>query len=102
MMWTLTIRSPVSEPREYTLKSGVLRIGRDENSDVVVSDNLVSRAHAEIQLDTAGRHVILTDLGSTNGTYVNHQRLPASKPYALRPDDAIRIGLQFTAFPSRF
>jgi adenylate cyclase len=92
MMWTLTIRSPVSEPREYTLKPGVLRVGRDENSDVVVSDNLVSRAHAEIQLDAAGRHVAITDLGSTNGTYVNHQRLPASKPYVLRPDDAIRIG----------
>ncbi|MDP3186214.1 MAG: adenylate/guanylate cyclase domain-containing protein [Anaerolineales bacterium] len=92
MMWTLTVRSPVSEPREYILKPGVQRIGRDENTDIVVSDNLVSRAHAEIQMDAAGRHVTLVDLGSTNGTYVNHQRLTPSKPHMLRPDDAIRIG----------
>ncbi len=91
-MWTLIVRSPVSEPREYTLKPGVLRIGRDENSDIVVSDNLVSRAHAEIHLDVASRHVTLVDLGSTNGSYVNHQRLTPSKPHMLRPDDAIRIG----------
>jgi len=92
MMWILTVRSPVSEPREYILKPGVQRIGRDAGNAIALSDNQVSRVHAEIQLDTPGRHVVITDLDSTNGTYVNHQRLPASKPYVFRPDDAIRIG----------
>jgi adenylate cyclase len=91
-MWLLTVRSPVSEPREYPLRPGVLSIGRDEASDVVISDNLVSRAHAELEVDAAGRRVVLTDLGSTNGTFVNHQPLTASKPCEVGPDDAIRIG----------
>jgi adenylate cyclase len=91
-MWILTVRSPVSEPREYRLKPGVTRVGRDPCSEVVVSDNMVSRTHAEIQVDTDGKRVAITDLGSTNGTFINHHPLPASKPYVLQPDDAIRIG----------
>jgi pSer/pThr/pTyr-binding forkhead associated (FHA) protein len=49
MMWTLIVRSPVSEPREYTLKPGVQRIGRDAVNAIALSDNQVSRVHAEIQ-----------------------------------------------------
>lgn len=44
-------------------------IGRESDSDVQLNDDRVSRAHAKLQ-DHAGR-VILTDLGSTNGTRVN-------------------------------
>lgn len=44
-------------------------IGRESDSDVQLNDDRVSRAHAKLQ-DHSGR-VILTDLGSTNGTRVN-------------------------------
>jgi hypothetical protein len=44
-------------------------VGRESDSDVQLNDDRVSRAHAKLQ-DHAGR-VILTDLGSTNGTRVN-------------------------------
>ncbi len=44
-------------------------IGRESDSDVQLNDDRVSRAHAKLQ-DHAGK-VILTDLGSTNGTRVN-------------------------------
>jgi ABC-type multidrug transport system ATPase subunit/pSer/pThr/pTyr-binding forkhead associated (FHA) protein len=46
-----------------------LRIGRDQDNDVVVDDMLVSRHHAELRM-LAGGHEIL-DLGSHNGTYVD-------------------------------
>jgi len=79
-------------PREHILTPGVTCIGRKEDNDIVVIDNLVSRAHAEIHLDNANRRAALVDLGSANGTYVNHKRLPPSEAQVLRADDAIRIG----------
>ena len=47
-------------------------IGRDESCTLVVSDDSVSRRHALLEKDTAG--FLVTDLDSTNGTYVNDQR----------------------------
>lgn len=91
-MWTLTIRSPIYEPCEYILKPGVTHIGRIEGNEIVLNENLISRTHAELHLDKAERRAALVDMGSTNGTFVNHQRLTPSDAYILKPDDAIRIG----------
>ncbi|MFC1961418.1 response regulator [Chloroflexota bacterium] len=53
-------------------------------------DKGVSRQHAAL-LAGADR-LLLVDLGSTNGTFVNEQRLAAQKPYRLRHGDAVRLG----------
>ena len=50
----------------------------------------VSREHAVIQ--PTARGYTITDLGSTNGTWVNGERLPAHKPRALVDNDQIRLG----------
>lgn len=53
-------------------------------------DSGVSRRHAEIQQN--GTQWILRDLGSTNGTFINNQRLAANSQGPLNPGDQIRLG----------
>lgn len=52
----------------FPLDKTIMRIGRGSDCDIRLDDPGVSRHHAEILM---GEHVILRDLGSTNGTYVN-------------------------------
>jgi sulfite reductase (NADPH) flavoprotein alpha-component len=63
-------------------------IGRDIGvATVVIDDQDVSRRHARIEM--AGGELVVVDLGSTNGTYVNDQRVTRR---ALVPGDRMRIG----------
>jgi diguanylate cyclase (GGDEF)-like protein len=87
-MWVLTIRSPSSEPRDYVLKAGKNIVGRKPDNDIVIADESASRVHAEIHCHAD--LVVAVDLGSTNGTFVNRERL--TQPHVLRPEDQIRIG----------
>ncbi|WP_448534016.1 FHA domain-containing protein [Parathermosynechococcus lividus] len=63
-------------------------IGRDPSNDLVIEHPTVSRHHAKIER----RHsdFILTDLGSSNGTFVNGREV--EEPVLLRVGDSIRIG----------
>jgi predicted component of type VI protein secretion system len=63
-------------------------IGRDVTNDIVVGDAEVSRQHARLTYTPAG--YVLEDLGSTNGTFVNGERLAA--PRVLSPGDIIGLG----------
>lgn len=67
----------------------VLTIGRTRNNDVVLDDPLVSRQHATLEL---GQQVILRDLGSFNGTFVNGQRVSGS--VRLAPGNEVIFGNQ--------
>jgi diguanylate cyclase (GGDEF)-like protein len=90
MFWLLTIRPPLGEPLERILKPGRTTIGRNLDNDVVIKDVSASRMHAELLYDESKDQVSIGDLGSTNGTFVNRQRL--NGPCELRPGDQIRIG----------
>ena len=87
-MWILTVRSPDNEPLEYVLRPGKNTLGRKPDNDIVVADDSASREHAEIYCQ--GDQIVITDLESTNGTYVNRERIV--KPHVLQPGDQIRIG----------
>src|SRR5450631_2607455 len=89
-MWIVTVNSPWSEPREYTLKAGKTTLGRHPGNDIVISDESASRLHAEIEFDMASNAISARDLGSTNGTYVSHERLTDAR--RLRQGDELRIG----------
>ena len=65
-----------------------LRIGRADDSDVVVRDLQVSRRHAELR-DLGGGRFQLTDTGSSNGTFVNGQRITTT---VVTEADVIGIG----------
>lgn len=63
-------------------------IGRSQKCDVCLSERKISRKHAKIQ-DKQEGHILL-DLGSTNGTYLNGQRVEQAVP--LKAGDMLRIG----------
>ncbi|MBX6314286.1 MAG: GGDEF domain-containing protein [Isosphaeraceae bacterium] len=66
-------------------------IGRAPENTVYVPEGTVSRRHAALRSDGDGR-VWLTDLGSTNGTFVNGRRLVPHQPVLLRDGDRLRFG----------
>lgn len=65
-----------------------LTVGRGTNNDVVLPDSFASQEHA--RLFNRDGEVWLEDLGSTNGTWVNGERIMA--PIQLVPGDYVKIG----------
>jgi class 3 adenylate cyclase len=65
-------------------------IGRLVTSDIVINDSAASRRHAEIYFDSMSEVVSINDLKSSNGTYVNRQKITGF--YRLQNGDVIRIG----------
>jgi hypothetical protein len=82
-----------SDGREYTVAIGSTTIGRGEQASMRLPDVGISRRHARLDFD--GAQVVLTDLGSTNGTLVNGQRISA---VALNPGDVIQVGTTSLTF----
>ena len=74
----------------YMLDKPEMSIGRDLTNEIVINDPEVSRRHARVVLQ--GQNYILEDLGSTNGTAVNGQRLAG--PYLLQHGEVIILGEQ--------
>ncbi len=89
-MWNIIVHVPDSYPQPYELKGGKTSIGRAGTNDIVVEDAAASRHHAEIWVDEPVGKVSIVDLDSTNGTFVNHERI--SGECLLKANDAIRIG----------
>jgi hypothetical protein len=71
----------------YDLSEGAL-LGRGDDADIVLKDSFASSRHA--RLAPHGDVIVLEDLGSTNGTYLNDE--PLRGPQPLHPGDRIRIG----------
>jgi adenylate cyclase len=90
-MWSITIRSPGGEPRQYQIHSGSNSIGRMAGNDIVILDPSASRYHARIDYLVDNGTIVLYDLDSTNGTFLNRIRLTEQRQ--LKNNDAIRIGL---------
>lgn len=80
------IEQKPSQGAEHPVEPGST-IGR-EGCDITLSDPDVSRRHAAVEMSNGG--LSIEDLGSTNGTFVNGERITA--PRALRDGDEIQIG----------
>ena len=74
-------------PQRWLLTKTIIRIGRGGDNDVDLMDREVSRHHAEIRAE--GEGYVLADLGSTNGTFVNDQRV--TRPTRLRDGDQVSL-----------
>ncbi len=85
-----TIKEDGVPARRVALTEFPCTIGRARDCDLVVDQTAVSRLHA--RLDFEHEQVTVTDLGSTNGTYVNRQRLEPHRPRRLKSGDVINLG----------
>ncbi len=73
--------------RQYAITMGSTAIGRGEQAQIRLPDVGISRVHVRVDYD--GNQVSVTDLGSTNGTLVNGQRIST---VVLQPGDMIQLG----------
>jgi two-component system, cell cycle response regulator len=72
----------------YPLRDKQLILGRGDDCDIRIQDNSVSRKHAKIEPSADGYFV--SDLGSTNGTFVNDRQLDG--PANVQDGDYLRVG----------
>lgn len=86
-MATLLIQHPDGSETEHLL-SGELTVGRQQGCDLVLNDGGVSRRHARLWLQ--GGKVLVEDLASANGTFLDGERL--TRPQALKPGSALTLG----------
>ena len=84
--WTAEIGTPDGQTRQVAVE-GTVEVGRDCDG-VVLEDGKVSRRHLTLTGGTQG--VVVTDLGSTNGTFVNGDRIAA--PTTVTAADVVRLG----------
>lgn len=81
----------------YPLLGSLTTLGRDDSADIVVDDPGVSRRHSEIRVTTDGPHLVtsIRDLNSTNGTFVNGERITSTR---LEDGDQVTIGRTSATF----
>jgi pSer/pThr/pTyr-binding forkhead associated (FHA) protein len=81
-------RAPGHEPGMIYDLDGDLALGRGENAEIRLEDPFASSRHARVY--EQGNIVVIEDLDSTNGTYLNEELLQTPRP--LHPGDRVRIG----------
>ena len=86
-MAKLIIKSQTLAPQEIELKAGINRFGRSEGNDHLLNHPEVSERHCEILVENS--FVMVRDLGSTNGTFIDQQQI---KEAALYSGQTLQIG----------
>lgn len=81
----------------YPLLGALTVLGRDDTADIVLDDPGISRRHSEIRVTNDGPHLVTTirDLGSTNGTFVNGERVGS---HHLATGDRVTVGRTSVTF----
>lgn len=75
----------------YPLMGAITVLGRDDTADIILDDPGISRRHSEIRVTNDGPHLVasIRDLGSTNGTFLNSERISSGR---LTDGDRITVG----------
>jgi len=81
---------------EFTISEDETILGRDEDADITIEDNRVSRHHCSIKLENGA--FVLSDLGSSNGTFVNGQKTDIK---TLENGDRIQVGSAVFEFQAK-
>jgi FHA domain len=81
-------RAPGHDPGMIYDLDGDIVLGRGERAEIRLEDPFASARHARVY--EQGNAIVIEDLGSTNGTYLNEELLESPRP--LHPGDRVRIG----------
>ncbi|HVJ84880.1 MAG TPA: FHA domain-containing protein, partial [Caulifigura sp.] len=84
------------ESKAYELDGDEVVVGRLPECEIHLDSNMISRKHA--RLKKSGTNVVIEDLGSGNGTFVNGQRITGV--VTLQHDDRVKFGPLLTRFES--
>ena len=96
----LVIVAPGGQTRRVSLgEKRTLTVGRTPGNDIQLSDRAASRHHARIVFD--GQTCTVTDLDSTNGTYLGNSKLLPGVSQPLPPGAALRIGGHWLRFEAQ-
>jgi pSer/pThr/pTyr-binding forkhead associated (FHA) protein len=87
MKISLTILRDGHSPKAFPMKSSVTIIGRRKDCDMQIPLMLVSRRHAQLHVED--NNLILRDLNSSNGTFLNGEKISET---TVNPGDFIKIG----------
>ena len=80
----------------FFLTQNEMTIGRDASADLTVNDQSISRKHAKIV--KANGKVEITDLGSSNGTFVNDKKVVKDSTVVLAKEDMVKLGNSILKF----
>ncbi len=86
--YQFVMRSGPTVGKNYPLEAPEITIGRESSNTITINDVEVSRRHARMEL--RGNAYVLQDIGSTNGTFVNGQRVLGMQ--VLNPGDSVALG----------
>lgn len=86
--WQVLVIDSVSVAVYGFPRSGVIIVGRSSTSDVVVDDPMLSRRHLEL----SAKPLTVTDLGSSNGSFVRGDRIPAHAAVPISAGEAVGLG----------
>src|SRR3954469_18875416 len=86
-MYRLLVNPGSPHAWELPLRAGSNSIGRDSEADFVIDHGSLSSVHCEIDVTPEG--MVVRDLGSTNGTFVNDRLVRESQ---LRTGDTLQLG----------
>lgn len=81
--------------KKYNLNTNSVVVGRSSKCDIQIDQESISRNHSKIV--NTGKSILVRDLGSTNGTYVNDEPI---EEYVLRDGDLIKVGRTIFKFLS--
>jgi len=84
--WLVSFEGP-DQGKDYRILRESTSIGKQDNSDIVIKRDFISRNHAVLTYED--QKFVLTDLHSTNHTYVNEEKISRK---ILRDDDRIKFG----------
>ncbi|HEX6200951.1 MAG TPA: SpoIIE family protein phosphatase, partial [Thermoanaerobaculia bacterium] len=92
-MLRLRVTPAAGEPFTHAVEAASLTIGRARDADLTLDDRFLSRRHARLFRD--GERLLIEDLGSQNGTFVNDERVEGA--VELRPGDVVRLSASVLA-----
>lgn len=87
-----TVAGQPFEKRLMFEEGNRLSVGRTKENDLAIDDPSVSKFHASLMLNANGR-LVVADTGSTNGTYVNNERIAYGKAVEVSQNDRLKFGM---------